>query len=210
MLLIVSLYATVMFAWHCCRRLQRVVYEFEAALYQLVLYLADMLLVLCLCLKTQDAGVDIFAVGVALMIDTHHVGAKLREHLAYAEHLTGLVLQFYAHRAGAAALGKSTIDNAVEDGNVNVSAAYHADCLLAFHRHLIEHHGCHAGGTCSFCHHLLALDELQDGSADFVLADCDNLVYVLYFEQVSKVILPGCFTAMPSAMVETEGNASCL
>ena len=137
MLLIVSLYATVMFAWHCCRCLQRVVYEFETALYQLVLYLTDMLLVLCLCLKTEDAGVDIFAVGVALVIDTYHVGAKLCEHLAYAEHLTGLVLQFDAHRAGATALGKSTMDDAVKDGNVNVSAAYHADCLLAFHRHLL-------------------------------------------------------------------------
>ena len=113
------------------------------------------------------------------MIDTHHVSAKLCEHLAYAEHLTGLVLQFDAHRAGAAALGKSAMDDTVKDGNVNVSAAYHADCLLAFHRHLIEHHGSHACGTGSFCHHLLALDELQDGSADLVLADCDNLVYVL-------------------------------
>ena len=71
MLLIVSFYATVMFAWHCRRRLQRIVYELEAALYQLVLYLTDMLLVLCLSLKTEDAGVDLFAVSVALVIYAH-------------------------------------------------------------------------------------------------------------------------------------------
>ncbi len=156
----------------------------------------------------EYAGIHLVAVGRTVVMNSGDVAAQACDDGGYLYQLARLVVQLHLDGAETSTLHQSTVDDTVEDGYVDVTAAYHADGLLALHRHLVVHHGSHTGSSGTFCHHLLALEELQDGCADLVLAYGDDFVHIV--GAGFKVILPGSFTAIPSATVATDGSFSCL
>ena len=135
-----------------------------------------MLVVLCLSGEAQQARVHSLAVGVALVAHAYDVGSQLRNDGAHLQELSRFVVKLYAERADASALRQTAVDDAVENGDVDVAATHDARRLLALDRHLVEHHGSHASSAGTLCHHLLSLKQMQDGSTDLVLAHRHDVV----------------------------------
>ena len=112
-------------------------------------------------------------------MNSRDVAAQACDDGGYLYQHARLVVQLHLDGAETSALHQSTVDDAVEDGYIDVTAAHHADGLLALHRHLVVHHGCHASCTSAFGYHLLTLYEFQDGSTDFILAYGNDFVYIV-------------------------------
>ena len=112
-------------------------------------------------------------------MNSRDVAAQACDDGGYLYQLARLVVQLHFDGAETTALHQTAVDDTVEDGYVDVTAAYHADGLLALHRHLVVHHGSHACCSGTFSHHLLAFEELQDGCADLVLAYGDDFIHIV-------------------------------
>ena len=138
-----------------------------------------MFLVASLHGEAEHAGIHLVAVGRTVVVNTGDITAQSGDDRANLYQFTRFVIQLHLDGAETAALGKTTGDDAVQDGYVDITAAYHADGFLALHRNLVVHYCCHAGRTGTFGYHLLTLYEFQDGCTDLILAHCYDFVYIV-------------------------------
>ena len=138
----------------------------------------DMLVVARLKDDAQVARVDVGALAVAFVVDGDDVGAVAADDVAEAEERTRAVGHLDEHLRGASALEQTAVDDAAEDGHVDVAAADDAAHVLAGDVGLVEHGGGHAHGAGALGHEFVAFDEGQDGGANLVLADGDDLIDV--------------------------------
>ena len=122
----------------------------EALLLQGTLDFLDVFLVAGLHGDTEYAGIHLVAVGRTVVMNSRDVAAQACDDGGYLYQLARLVVQLHLDGAETSALYQSTVDDTVQDGYVDVTAAYHADGLLALHRYLVVHHGSYACCSGSF------------------------------------------------------------
>ena len=144
-----------------------------------VLDLFDVVEILCFQQQPEIAAVHVRALVGALVVDRNDVSAKTRNNTGNALKLTGLVDQLKIERAGASRHEQSSLDDAGENGHVDVAARNHTDDLLALDRHFVEHCRRDRNRARALGDHLLLLDKGEDGGGDLVVGDGDDVVNVL-------------------------------
>ena len=98
-----------------------------------------MFLVASLHGEAEHAGIHLVAVGRTVVVNTGDVAPQSGDDRADLYQVARFVIQFHLDGAETAALGKTTGDDTVQDGYVDVTATYHADGFLALHRNLVIH-----------------------------------------------------------------------
>ena len=103
----------------------------EALLFQGTLDFLDVFLVAGLHGDTEYTGIHLVAVGRTVVMNSRDVAAQTCDDGGYLYQLARLVVQLHLDGAETSTLYQSAVDDTVEDGYVDVTAAYHADGLLA-------------------------------------------------------------------------------
>ena len=127
----------------------------------------------------------------AVMVYADYVSATAGNYVAYVEKLSRFIFKGN-HKVGLATAHYLTAgDYAGENVYVNVATTYEAHNLLALDGKFVEKGCCHGSSTCTFGNKLLLLDECEDGCSDFVFANSDDFVNIL-FDDV-KGVFTGSF-----------------
>ena len=112
-------------------------------------------------------------------MNSRDVAAQACDDGCYFNQFAWLIVKLHLDGTETSALHQSTVDDAVQDGYIDVTAAHYADGFLSLDWYLVVHHGCHASCTSAFGYHLLTLYEFQDGCTDLILAHGNNFVHVV-------------------------------
>ena len=130
----------------------------------------------CLHFDLELATVDGCVLAVTFMLHRKDIGAKFADHVADFRELSGLIGEQYGYLAVTTALYKTTGDHAIEGCHVDVTAGYETNDFLSFDGDLVEH--CSGNGYCSgtFGNEFLLLDERENRSRNFIVADSYNLI----------------------------------
>ena len=110
--------------------------EMEALLFQGILDFLDVGGVAGLHGDTEHAGIHLVAVGRTVVMNSRDVAAQACDDGGYLYQLARLVVQLHLDGAETSTLYQSTVDDTVEDGYVDVTAAYHADGLQIGRAHV--------------------------------------------------------------------------
>ena len=90
-----------------------------------------MFLVASLHGEAEHAGIHLVAVGRTVVVNTGDITAQSGDDRADLYQFARFVIQFHLDGAETATLGKTTGDDAVQEGYADITAAYHADGFLA-------------------------------------------------------------------------------
>ena len=120
-------------------------------------------------------------VGVGqVVLHADHVGPHAGDDLAHAGQLAGLILQGNHQIGLAAAHDHAAGDHAGKDVYIDIAAGDQADGLFALDGQLAEQRGGNRRGTGTFGHQLLVFHQGQDGGSNLILADCHDVVHILF------------------------------
>ena len=104
----------------------------EALLFQGILDFLDVGGVAGLHGDTEHAGIHLVAVGRTVVMNSRDVAAQVCNDGGYLYQLARLVVQLHLDGAETSTLYQSTVDDTVEDGYVDVTAAYYEMVFLPF------------------------------------------------------------------------------
>ena len=111
--------------------------------------------------------------------------------------LTRLVEQFNVQHAGSAGHQQATLDDTGQNRYINITAGYQTNGLFALNRHFVEHCSSNGSSSSPFCNQLLAFNQSQNCSRDFVICNGYDFIHIL------ADILEGMFARF------FHGNAVC-
>ena len=120
------------------------------------------------------------------MVNGNDVAAQICNDLRNQLELSRLIQQLDVQTAASAGHQQATFDDTGKNGNVNVTAGYQTNDLLALDRYLVEHSGCNGSCAGTLCNQLLLFDQGEDCSGDLIIGNSDNFIHILL--TVSKCV----------------------
>ena len=139
----------------------------------------DVLEVLGLHVDAQGASDDVAARVRVLVVDADDVRPASCDDLGDGDELPGFIQKLDVEGAHPARHQKASLDDAAQDGDVDVAARNEAAHFLARKvGELARHHGGKRCRARTLRDHLLLLDERQNGGGDLVVRHGDDVVHI--------------------------------